>query len=381
MKLAYLTTFDAENVRSWSGTPYYMSKSFSECNTDVAYIGKLTKKTAPLFKLIQAWKKFSAGQRESPRFNIHAAKEFSKQAELQLAKLAVDAIIAPQINPIAYLNCKQPLVLWTDALYASLIGFYPGFSMHSANTIEQGNRITEECLARVDLAIFSSHWAANTAIEIYGAPKDKVKVVPFGANIESAPSFTSIQQSIASRKASPIKFLFLGKDWVRKGGQVVFDVARKLHESGHAVQVDFVGCLPPKNVAIPPYINVHGFISKRCQEGRQKIQDLLHQAHFLFVPSRAEAYGIVFCEANAFALPCLTTHVGGISTIVKDNVNGMTFALNATVDQYCDYIVAAMKNYEEFALRSFHEYQTRLNWQVATKEVLNLIHHHCHPAA
>jgi len=75
-------------------------------------------------------------------------------------------------------------------------------------------------------------------------------------------------------------------------------------------------------------------------------------------------------------LPNLTSYIGGISTVVKDNVNGMTFALDAQADVYCDYIenlMADRKRYEELALSSFNEYQTRLNWNVATQAVTKLI--------
>ncbi len=116
----------------------------------------------------------------------------------------------------------------------------------------------------------------------------------------------------------------------------------------------------------------HGYLSKHTAADLEKLTLLLSQSHFLFVPSRAEAYGIVFCEANAFGLPCLTTYVGGISTIVKDDINGKTFALDASSEMVAAYIINLMQNYsryEALALSSFNEYQTRLNWNVATKAV------------
>lgn len=376
MKLAFASTFDSEDVANWSGTPFNMANALKAQQVEIEYIGNLKHQVPPFFKVRQLWKKFAANQRESPRFNIYAAKHFSKQAEAQLHHKSVDAILAPQINPICYLNAKQPIVLWTDALYASLIGFYPGFSSHSANSIREGNIITRECLARCSLAIFSSDWAARTALEIYGADKNKVKVVPFGANMPCTHTLNDIREMLALRSKQTVKLLFLGKHSDRKGGDIVIAVAKKLHEKGQAVELHFVGCAPPKDISIPDYIHCHGFISKRSPEGVEKITRLLRESHFLFVPSRAEAYGIVFCEANAFGLPCLTSHVGGISTIVKDNINGMTFALDASPDHYAEYIMTLMQDYtryEEMALRSFHEYETRLNWHVATGTVKELI--------
>ncbi|HSW94185.1 MAG TPA: glycosyltransferase family 4 protein [Gammaproteobacteria bacterium] len=376
MKLVYATPFDAHDVTNWSGTPFYMSNAFREAGDSVDYVGGLSRRLPPFFKLKQTWKKIAAGQRESPRFNITAATHYSEQVSQYLKTHSADVVLSPQLNPIAYLDCTQPIVLWTDALYASLLGFYPGFTRHSAESVRQGNLMAEACLSRCRLAIFSSDWAARTAIEIYGADREKVKVVPFGANMPSIHTKDDIRRMLKSRARDTVKLLFLGKHWHRKGGDIVFAVAKALHEAGQPVELHFVGCYPPADVAIPPYIHCHGFISKRTSEGIEKMSRLLRESHFLFVPSRAEAYGIVFCEANAFGLPCLTSYVGGISTIVKDHVNGMTFSLDASPKDYCDYIMDVMNHtsrYEELALSAFNEYETRLNWRTAVSTVKQLI--------
>jgi len=280
MKLAYATTFDSRDVSNWSGTPYYMSNFFRQNGASIQHIGNLDRRLPVDFKIKQFWKKFACGQRESPRFNTVAAKYYSEQVAKQIKNTDIDAIIAPQINPIAYLNSDKPLVLWTDALYASLIGFYPGFSNHSATSIAQGNQITAECLERASLVILSSDWAARNAIELYGTSKEKVKVVPFGANIQCHHTQDDIRAMLKRRPRNIIKFLFLGKHWDRKGGDIVFKVAKALSTAGQAIEVNFVGCYPPKDEIIPPYIKCHGFISKRTPEGIAKITQLLQESHF-----------------------------------------------------------------------------------------------------
>jgi len=375
MRIAYTTTFNAEDVHNWSGTPYYMSKALQQAGLEINYLGSLKRKLPPFFKLKQNLKKL-VQQRESPRFNTTAAKYYSEQIATKLKTLSVDAIVSPLINPIAYLDCKQPIILWTDALYAALLGFYPPFAYHSANSILQGNKITSECLSRCKLAIFSSEWAANSALELYGADREKVKVVPFGANIETYPSPEEIKNIIKNRAANKIKLLFLAKSWERKGGDIVFAVAKALHEAGHPVELTIVGYNPPNLDTHLPYVKCLGFISKNNEAGKNRIREILANTHFLFVPSRAEAYGIVFCEANAFGVPCLTTYVGGIGTVVKDNINGMTFSLDASISTYCDYIVNFMHDrthYEALAHSAYNEYITRLNWGIASQAVKKLI--------
>jgi glycosyltransferase involved in cell wall biosynthesis len=375
MRIAYTTTFDARDVHNWSGTPYHMSRALSDASIDVDYIGSLSRKLPPFFKAKQIWNKYVSGTRESPRFNVTAAKYYSEQVANRLKQLSADAVISPLINPIAYLDCKQPIVLWTDAVYAALVGFYPPFAHHSASSVNQGNQITAECLSRCKLAIFSSEWAANSALELYGASKDKVKVVTYGANLENAPDQDHVRHHIRNRSDKTIKLLFLAKSWERKGGDIVVAVAKALHAAGHTVELNIVGYTPTLS-DLPPYIHLLGFISKQRPEGKARIASLLNESHFLFLPSRADACPMVFAEANAHGLPCLTSYVGGISSAVKDHINGMTFALDASLNTYCDYIVNTIHNrtaYEALALSSLNEYRTRLNWQSATQNVKQLI--------
>lgn len=375
MRIAYATTFDARDVHNWSGTPYHMSHALADTGMEVDYIGSLKRKLPAQFKVKQLVSKFLSNQRESPRFNCHAAKHYSAQVAEKLKNSVAQAVIAPLINPIAYLECKQPIILWTDAVYASLLGFYPPFAYHSASSVQQGNAITAACLARCRLAIFSSEWAASNALQLYGVSREKVKVVPYGANILSYPPRADIQSLIQRRDTKKIKLLFLAKSWERKGGDIVLAVANALHEAGYPIELKIVG-ITPKLMHKPPYIHLLGYISKQTAEGKESIFKLLSESHFLFLPSRADACPMVFAEANAHGLPCLTTYVGGIATAVKDGINGMTFGLDEPVTAYCDYIVNTVYNrdrYEALALSAHNEYESRLNWKVATQQVNNLI--------
>ncbi len=207
MKLAFATTFDSRDIGNWSGTPFHMANALEKQGIHLERIGNLSRRLPILFKPNQFLKKM-IGQRESPRHNIVAAKHYSAQVAKKLATLPVDAVVSPLINPIAYLDGKQSNILWTDGLYASLIGFYPGFSSHSASSIEQGNLITRECLKRCKLAIFSSDWAARTALEIYGASKEKVKVVPFGANMECHHTMDDIRTMVKKRSRDKSNYFF-----------------------------------------------------------------------------------------------------------------------------------------------------------------------------
>lgn len=68
--------------------------------------------------------------------------------------------------------------------------------------------------------------------------------------------------------------------------------------------------------------------------------------------------------------------MGGIPTAIKNDLNGRTFSIDASIEDYCTYVSDLFSNYDQYkqlALASFNEYQSRLNWSVSTQTVKKLI--------
>jgi glycosyltransferase involved in cell wall biosynthesis len=92
--------------------------------------------------------------------------------------------------------------------------------------------------------------------------------------------------------------------------------------------------------------------------------------------SKAEAYGLVLCEANSFGVPDIASNVGGIPTIVRDEVNGKVFSLQTSAADIALYIANVFSDYdryEDLALTSFDEYQQRLNWKISGRRLMNTL--------
>lgn len=379
MKLAYVSHEDISSISSWSGTPWFISTHLRQAGIEVHPIDKLkqnTRQRMPLRFTLTRLVKNLLGGRQNMRFHPDVLASYTKQIHAGLEKIQPDAILINDPVLAGGLETSIPIYIWADTLYAGMLAMYPPPSSLSRDYVLNATRATAKALEKCRRVILSSQWSANLATDIYGINPAKVHVVPFGANISASMSAEDISVMIRARSADPIKLIFIGREWERKGGDTVFAVARGLHAAGRRVVVNFIGCQPPHGVDIPDYIHCHGFISKQSEEGRKTLNQLLSESHFLFVPSRAEAYGIVFCEANAFGLPCITSTIGGITTIVKNNVNGMTFPLDTPIQDYCDYITGLIDNhhaYQALAMSSFNEYQQRLNWQAATKRVIELL--------
>ncbi len=375
MKVAYVTTYDAMDVENWSGLGYSIGKSLENQNFDVDYIGDLELKNT--FKIKFKHLVYSRFLKEQFDYNREAfvAKNYARQVQMRL-KINTDIILSPGTIPIAFLESKKPKVFYTDATFAGMVGFYKSFSNLSKETLKAGNYLEQIALDSSQLAIYSSEWAAQTAIENYIVNPAKIKVIPFGANFESIKLLKEIKIIIDNRSQTSINLLFVGVDWERKGGDLVVEIAKNLNQLGIPTILHIVGIpnLPFENKF--DFIVNHGYLSKRTESGKSHFDHLFKKCHFLIVPSIAECFGVVFCEANSYGLPSLSHDVGGISTIIRDNINGKMFSLNSNVEIWCEYIASIFLDnhkYKELCLSSFGEYQQRLNWEVAGNAIKNLL--------
>ena len=377
MKIAYATTYDASSLtesNNWSGTGYYIAQSLKNQGMDLEYVSPLEEKL--ISKILQKCKSryynFFKNTYYEKDADIVVLKDCARQVSRMLPKINADVVFSATIRPIVYLECKQPIVFWGDATCAGLVDFYSQYQNMCQESLQSWHSMEKLALEKCKLAIYASDWAAQTAIKYYGADPAKVKVVPFGANIDSHRSLSEIKNLITARPSNKCKLLFLGVDWERKGGDIALQVAEQLNDLGLDTELTVVGCEPILEGSLPKFVKSLGFISKSTIAGKERLDRLIAESHFLILPSRAECYGVVFCEANSFGVPCISRKVGGIPTIIKPNVNGNLFDLNADISEYCNYIYRLFTNYDDYktlALSAFHEYESRLNWGVAGQKV------------
>ena len=290
MKLAYVTVYDSSDMNSWSGLGYYIHRTLCASNIQVEKIDNLIESWRILSKTKQSlyshlWSKNYRSDRD-PR----VLKSFAHQVKKALEHIECDVVFSPGTIPIAYLETDKPIVFWADAAFAGMVDFYPNFTNLCDETIRRGNEMEQSALSRCRLAIYSSEWAANTAMQNYHVDPAKVKVVPFGANIESHRQQTDIARIAASKTFDVCKLLFVGVDWIRKGGDIALSVCQMLNQQGIKTELHVVGC---EIVAgLPQYVMQYGFVSKTTEQGRKLLNELFTQSHFFVLPARAECFGI-----------------------------------------------------------------------------------------
>jgi glycosyltransferase involved in cell wall biosynthesis len=375
LKIAYVTTYDAHDPSKWSGLGYYIARSLEMAGCQLEYIGPLKEHFSAYFKAkTVVYRKFrqQAFQRDREPAILDG---YARQVEKRLKNSDAQIIFSPGSVAIAHLETKLPIVFWSDATYAAVQEAYRWELPAVPISIERGHAMDQRTVDKASLCIYASDWAAQSAIERYHAEPGKVKVVPFGANIEESRTIEQVRGMISARSRDVCKLLFVGVGWERKGGDIAIDVARQMNEMGVKTELTIVGSIPPNTSSLPSFIKPLGFLNKSTPQGKAHFESLFAESHFLILPARAEAFGLVLCEANAFGLPALASNVGGIPTIVREGVNGRLFApegacafAQGTAELFQDF-----NRYSKIAESSFREYQARLNWGVAGMNVRALL--------
>jgi len=287
-----------------------------------------------------------------------------------MARIDVDVIFAPSASiEIALLDTGAPICYLTGSTFAQIHDYYDFFSGFSDRSVKESNEIERSAITRSRTQVFPSTWAADFACEFYNA--GDAYVVKHGANLDVSPD----RPITYYEPGETLQILFIGVDWVRKGGDLVLRTVELLLDRGLDVEFTVCGCVPPDR---HPKMTVIPFLDKNKAQDRVSFHQLLQRSHLFFMPTRAENFGVVFCEANAFGLPAIATRTGGTTSAIEDGVNGYTLPLQATPADFADLIqplVLDDKRFARLADSSKKKYLEELNWDHWGERMKHILEH------
>lgn len=371
MNLGFISTYDARNVRSWSGTPYFMARAMQQAGLNLEFLGPLCERLILPFRLRSLLQRRLEMRAYLWERDPLVAGAFAMEVRRRLKHSKSGLAFSPGTTAVAHLRCRQPIVFWTDMPFDASLDFYVPRASISHGSLKNGHDLEQAALRKASLAIFSSDWARNAAIANYDVDPDKVRVIPFGANINWDFDRAYVHRVIDGRSHQTCKLVFVAVDWYRKGGAFALQVAEALMRKGVPVHLTIVGCTPA--VAVPEYVTVHSYIQKSDPAGLDHYRTILEDSHFLVLPSRADCTPMVIGESNSLGLPCFTTDVGGIPSLVQNGRNGQMFALSEPPDAWADRIAevfGTQSNFSALARSSFEQYTTRLNWDTSIERFM-----------
>jgi glycosyltransferase involved in cell wall biosynthesis len=372
-RIAFATIGDASEVRFWSGTPFHMSKSLANEGHEVVRIGPLNAPILPLYKTYSRLCRTFRRRGLSPFHAGPVVAQYAADAARKIRAVSPDIVFAPAGSTFAWnVPDEIPLVYASDATFRLVENYHPNYRNLSHTARETAERLERETIARADLVLYPSEWAAESAIKDYGADRARVHVIPWGANLEEAPDRAF---ALGCRRPGPCRLLFIGANWKDKGADMAVETLVELRGRGVEAELVICGCTPPKPVA-QDGLTIIPFLDKNDREQRKRLDQLYRDADFFLLPTRADCYGIVFCEAAAHGVPSIAPATGGVPGAIRDRETGILLSPNATKADYATVISETFANSDRLArLRqsSRDAFEARLNWPAWARRVSDLL--------
>jgi glycosyltransferase involved in cell wall biosynthesis len=159
-----------------------------------------------------------------------------------------------------------------------------------------------------------SNLVRDSLVAHYGIHPEKVSVVPPGVDIKQWTVSPRRNHAAAGGNAN-IEILFVGGDFLRKGGDILLRIAHRKEFRNYRfsfVTQTFVGTAG-NNCSVYTHV-----------EPNSKQLTALYDAADIFVlPTRADfAPTNAICEAMAMQLPVISTNVGGLGEVVRHGETG-----------------------------------------------------------
>jgi glycosyltransferase involved in cell wall biosynthesis len=205
---------------------------------------------------------------------------------------------------------QVPTVLSLDATPINFdsVGRLYGHEPHPGAVERIKRHIVRRAVSRADAFVSWSAWAKASLVDDYGADPERVLVAAPGADLDLFP------KRIDRSNHGPVRILFVGGDFPRKGGDVLLQAFRE-RLRGRA-ELHFVTAY---QMADEEGVFIHNGVKPNSPE----LLELFAGADIFALPTRGDCLAVVLGEAMAASLPIITTAVGAHAEAVEHGESGL----------------------------------------------------------
>ena len=209
--------------------------------------------------------------------------------------------------------------------------------------------------------VLPSKFVADSAVREYGADPDSIHIVEWGGADKTS---TEISGEFGARSTEPFELLFIGHDRQRKGLDRAISTVENLNARGIPVRLLTIGRNAEK-IIDSRYVDDLGHLDLKHAGDRNVFEGAFARATCLLHPARNEPYGHVLVEACTRSLPVVCTSVGGMSQIIRNEVNGLLIPEpfeQARLDDAVCRLLQEPDLVSRLGAGACLESQNRLNW-------------------
>jgi glycosyltransferase involved in cell wall biosynthesis len=246
-----------------------------------------------------------------------------REVEARRVRKAVRKITPNAVFEVGELTVptSAPTFMYQDSNFSVAVENYKtlGRNMVSAIPTDLSTLIRladeqKEALQKIDGVFTMGQWYRQYLIRTGVLPAHKVHAVGGGIS----PHFVGLKPRSIRPAHDRSRILFVGGEFLRKGGDYLLEAVRRLNLHGdRLLRLTIVG--PPNwplSQPPPDWVDYLGVCSRT-----ETVK--LFKSHDLFVmPSRFEAYGLVFLEARSTGIPCIGRDAYAMPELIQPGIGG-----------------------------------------------------------
>lgn len=331
-KLGFVCAWGKDKKKTWSGTIYnlfyFLSDHFQIIECDTGIENKSIE--AMIYKLIRKIKK--QFHHFIPDMDLLRMAIMEKKASAQ-TRGGYPLLVFEECpkesaeRAYIYLDCHAGYI---KKLYREKPDIFnvSGFQQYEEKFIIRREKQQQDFLQHIAGIFTMGKWLQRELIENYNIPANKVFHVGGGCNL----NICDIHNDLKIGN----KFLFVGRDFERKGGYLVLEAFKKARRKRNDIELYIAG---PKRLSIKKEAGVVFLGDLSSSE----LSYYFNLCDVFCMPSYFEAYGLVFIEALIYGLPCIARDAYEMPFFIQEGITGRLLK-NDNVDDLANIMLEVLEN-------------------------------------
>ncbi len=375
MRIAFVTEHNTNDPIARSGVPFNIVKALKQENHEVTVIQVSDKRNiferihSRIFQFLISLPFFGKNTFYDASYSTNMSRAYARSVPAdKIAEYQLIIAISPKV--IAYLPHEGKFILWLDNSITSFTA-YPGMENFSDYSLSEAIKVEKRAFEKSHLIFVASRFLKDSLTKEYPAIASKLCIMPRGANLRRFPKPGEVEIWIQQRMNTPILHLLhvVSGRWYsdRKGTKRVIEVYKILLKNTR-VKLTILGDVPEEQLSELTSLGIHcsGKLNKETNEGIEDFYRILSTAHFMFVPSKAEGFGIVYAEAAFTGMPSIALNVTGVPDAVKHGITGWLLPESVNTKEMAAFIQEKWNLPNEYREMGYlaHEYaKEHFNWK------------------
>lgn len=339
LNIAYFTNTDLkESSGGGSGVNFAVYNYFKNYYKDITY-HHIDAESDMLSKIISVVQKKLNCKRIYHHFSDKRLTNFSSKFVEESNYIAADIYFFHGFTQWIKTKPDKPYYCFNDACFATYVEIYNNRSEFKQEDLERIYKLEAKWLKNAKKVFFRSAWALEETKKAYQLSGDNFINVGVGG-------FIDIPKE--DKYKASFNFLFISREFIPKGGEVVVKAIQKIKETYPNVNLWIVGEKPNEEILNLSNVEYLGFFRKNEIDQKNRLIDIFENAFALVHPTLKDTNTLVINELAYYGCPAIASNRFAIPEYLLNNKTGYLLNNPRSVEELVEKMNLLLNNSESY---------------------------------